>query len=229
MPGVAGANESLIANVRDAAAAVVPPGDDLVVVMSPHGSECGVYAEVAGSLDDFGIRERAVEEPAAPALARELAARWGRPLLAGPVDHGVTVPLLLGVARGRTVVAAALAEEAPAEEIRATARALARAVGELAGDRDVALVASAHTSSALSARAPLGCRPEAVAAADELVASLRGDGDLVAAAEELQIHGATCSAAPLLAWAEVFARSRREVLIEEHPFGVGYVVARALP
>ena len=41
--------------------------------------------------------------------ARDLAASWGRPLLDHPMDHGVTVPVLLGPLEG-PVVGVALAE-----------------------------------------------------------------------------------------------------------------------
>lgn len=212
-----------VERIRQAIAGIAFEGAETVVVLSPHGAASGVYARTSGSLRSFGIPDGSTELPVNGELARDLAARWGRPLLDEDLDHGALVPLRLLVGVRVPVVAACLSEDGSDD-----AAAIADFAGALdATGRRVAFVASAHTSSALSPRAPLGRRPEAEAAEERLVTALREGAGVGAAAGELLAAGGSCGLGPLLEFAAAFDGVPSEVLARAHPYGVGYLVARA--
>lgn len=199
---------------------------EVVVVVSPHGSRTGVYRRVAGSLDDFGVRGMDREWPTASEELVDLARSWGSDVLDDPIDHGVFVPLVLGCAHGLPVIAVALAERpGPAGGgTPACAEKLAQVVENL-GARAV-FIASAHTSAALSAKAPVTGLLHARATEQEALESLRGDaGSLCTTAEKLLTLAGTCSASSLAAFGHRFGGRTSEVLAYGCPFGVGYLVA----
>ena len=212
--------------IRRAARALRLEGAPLVVV-SPHGARSGVYGRVEGTLDGFGFPGLSLERPADEAAER-LARRWRKPLLDGPVDHGVLVALRL-VGGEAPVVAATIAEADTSDEALVVgaideAGALADALVDLDG-RDRVLLTSANTSAALSPRAPLTERPEAIEAEAALVRALTDDAaSLERHARRLALEGGSCAAAPLTVCARVLAGRRGSVRAHECPVGVGYAV-----
>lgn len=208
-----------------AAVGALELGPGTVVVLSPHGSATGVYARAAGSLREFGIPGGDVKRGVDRGLARDLASSWGRPMLDDDVDHGIAVPLAL-LARTERVVAASLDEALSHQESIDGARSFAAALGGLGGV--AAFVASAHTSSALSPRAPLGRSDVSAHAAEGFRRALEHGEGIEDAALLLARAGASCGAAPLVAFAALFPTTACEVVASEAPFGVGYVVARTL-
>lgn len=197
------------------------------VVLSPHGPATGIYRRASGSLRGFGVPDERGHGLVDAELVGELASRLGWPILDGDVDHGVHVPITQLHRSPRLVVGACLNEGLGDDAVTDAAVDLARALHAV--DRPVAFVASAHTSSALSPRAPLGHRPEAEAAERRFLTALRVGDDVRGAARSLLRDGASCGAAPLVAFAELLPEgTRSEILACEHPFGVGYLVARAL-
>ena len=197
---------------------------EAVVVLSPHGATTGVYRGVRGSLRSFGVPGPASTARTDDGLVTELALAWGRPVLDGDVDHGIQVPLSLVAPVETPVVAACLDEHATAEEAGSLASAFAVALRDTG--RRVAFVASAHTSSALSPRAPLGHRPEAETAAGTFVSALERGRGVDEAAHRLNRTGASCGAAPLVAFAELWPDDSSAIVAYEYPYGVGYLVAR---
>jgi len=204
---------------------------DLVVVLSPHAHATGVYDSVAGDLDNFGISGIELERPSDPDAVSTLASRWGKPVQREPIDHGVLVPLKT-LATGTTpVVAAGLAgaDEGAASPDEAIGAGLAfsGAIAELSRDRSLYLVVSAHTSSALTPRAPLTERAEAKPVEADVLRALAGDpSTLQDSVRDLWRVGGSCSPGTLAAYGRVFAGRVSEVLAYACPFGVGYVVAR---
>jgi hypothetical protein len=207
-------------------------GADTVIVISPHGSRAGVYGRAHGSLGGFGIEGQAVDRRGDPNTARLLADAWDRPLLEEPLDHGVVVPLLLGLGGDLPIVGVALPEltgsgASPLSEVLDEAGALARAIESLAAKGSHAVAASAHSSAALSARAPLTEIPGAREVDDNVVQALERDpalvGDLL---EPLHRVGGACGVGPLATMKELVAGFRNEELLRESPFGVGYLVGR---
>lgn len=196
---------------------------DLIVIVSPHGSRTGVYRSPRGDLRDFGVPGVHEERHTDPRVAADLAHAWGAPLLDAPADHGIVVPLALGFVPDVAVVAATFAESEPDT---AAAERFAAAVAAIASTRPIALLASANTSAALSPRAPLTERPEALAVEAELLAGIAED---CSAARELApamtTAGGSCAAGPLTVLGTLFAGHRAEVLAHEAPLGVGYLVA----
>jgi hypothetical protein len=205
--------------------AVVADGVDVVVIVSPHGEATGVHATVNGSLRPLGVPGVAVERLADGLAVRALARAWGRPLLDGGIDHGLVVPLALLDDDDRPVVAVALGES---DDPIAQARSLSSALAEVFGDRSIAVLASANTSIALSARAPLTERAEARAVESRLLARLQRDARAAAdLAPAVARDGGSCGAGPLTIFGELCAGEPVEVLAYEVPVGVGYLVARA--
>jgi hypothetical protein len=214
--------------VRDAIATLPWGPVDLVILLSPHGPRSGVYREVSGSLLGFGVRGLTGQWPTAVDRAEELASDWGVPLLDPPVDHGVLVPLLLGAAAGRPVVAATVAESTGSlgdlESSLADARRLAACLGPLGPH--TGFVASANSSAALTPRAPYGEQGGALEVEENLLAALRGDvGLLDALAPRLFDAGRSCAAPPLACLALLRAGSAGRLCAYERPAGVGYPVA----
>ncbi len=185
-----------------------------------------------GSLGGFGIRGVHVERRTDRKLARELATAWDKPMLDDAIDHGVLVPLLLGLPPNVVAVAATLKEitgpdAAAVPDAIEEGRALARAVEELAGDRDVIFAASAHTSAALSPSAPLMERPEAHELEDLVTIALEEDlGRLNAVDAALWERSGSCGAGPLCALGTLFPGRTARTSFREAPFGVGYLLAQ---
>jgi hypothetical protein len=201
---------------------------DLVAVLSPHGERSGVYRAAWGSLSGFGVTGIEGEWATAPGRAEELAEGWGVPLLDLPVDHGILVPLLLGAAGGRPVVAATIAETTGTggdfESSLRDARRLAPCLRRF-GPR-VGFVASVNSAAALSPRAPFGEQRAALEVEEKLLAALHADvGRLDALAPRLFDAGRSCAAAPLACLARLRPRSRGQLCAYERPAGVGYPVA----
>jgi aromatic ring-opening dioxygenase LigB subunit len=204
---------------------------ELIVLLSPHSRETGVYSAVAGSLDDFSVPGVELRRPTHAGAVDSLTAMWDKPALPAPVDHGVVVPLMLLASARTPVVAAGLAEvdeeTGSFDRARAHAVSFARAIARLSNESRLLLVVSAQTACALTPRAPLTERAEAKQTESEVIAALRGDpGSLRGSLEDLWKRGGSCSPGALAVYAEVFSGRASEVLAYEYPFGVGYVVAR---
>ena len=204
-------------------------------MVSPHGRSSGVYAGVMGSLDGFGVCGRSMTSATDADAAEELAGVWGRPFLEPPVDHGIAGALLImGWMGDRPVVAATLAGTtgpgAPGQPagVIEDAVGLADAVLSISNGRRFGLVASAHTSAALSPSAPLLDRPEGHALDERVLAALGHDASDIADIEPgLWRAAGACGAGPLTVFARLFAGRHAGVLAYEAPAGVGYLVAQA--
>lgn len=212
---------------------------DLLVIASSHGDFTGVHGSIEGSLEPFGPGLPALEAPGDMAAAMT-ASSSGLPLLEGRVDHGVTVPLLLlleavpDLAEGDAevlspvkfppLVAFVQGEDDP--DPLAFGRAVAEATQQLATDRSVAFLASAHSGAGLTPRAPL-TELEASKAFDErLLGALRTDvGDISSMPLSDWDAAGSCGAGPLIAFGELFSGQAAEIAAYEAPFGVGYLVA----
>ncbi|MBA2367042.1 MAG: hypothetical protein H0V77_11395 [Actinobacteria bacterium] len=198
---------------------------EAVTVVSPHGSEPGVYARVEGSLRGFGP---AIDggRPGGEGLAKELAAAASLPLLEGPCDHGVLVPALLGCAPGLELVGVSLGECSSSGEMPEPNAAALLAEALESFDGRVGLAASAHSGAALSASAPLTELEGAVEAEAAWIAALRSDvGASEAETRRLARVAGSCGAGPLGVLAAL-GRGRAAMFhAYERPFGVGYVVA----
>jgi aromatic ring-opening dioxygenase LigB subunit len=212
-------------NVRRAVESIDTGDVDAVVVVSPHGSRTGVYEKVAGSLGEFGIPgdERWWFGP--PDLAQEITRAWARPTLDGSIDHGAFVALsLLGDFKG-SVIATAFAEE---NATNSDAIDLIEALEGL--DARLLVIASAHLSASLSARAPLTYRPESEEIETRAVEVLGADPEpLTELGSDLATRGGSCSASTLQLYGRLFSGSRSHLLAYEKPVGVGYPVAVAVP
>lgn len=216
LPEVGGSRGAAVAA---AVKAVDLSGAGAIVLASPHGSVSGVYRRPAGDLDAFGPRGVKVAAEPAEDLGRSLSEAWGRPLLDGGADHGVVVPLRL-LSASAPVVAVAFEEGVDTHE----GVVLAEAVSKLGGA--IAFVASANLSAGLNDRSPLPSLEGAADADAAVIAALRDDpAALVARAESLARAG-SCAAPTLAAFGSLFAGRPCDVLAYEHPFGVGYAVAR---
>ena len=205
------------------------PRVDVTVLVSPHAPKTGVYATRRGSLDGFGIRGSEAEIPTDPELAEELRAAWGADVIDEPLDHGIVVPLLLRPFSA-PVVACGFAEvTGPGgchpSDVLADARSLAEAVGAFASAHRVLFVANAHSSAALSSRAPLMTRSEGTRLHDLLFdAAKRGTvGDLAeVTAADWHAAGA-CGVGPLVALAHLLPKAVVTGFHDCSPFGVGYL------
>lgn len=217
-------------SLRRAVGALEFADADCVVIVSSHGTWAGVYERPQGSLDDFGMGPIAVTARGDDELARDLKRAWGRPLLDGPADFGVCVPLLLGLARDRPVVGVALPEATgpgahPLDEVLGASEELAGAL-ELAGrTKDIAVVASAHSSAGLSPRAPLTEVPGAAELHSEVTRTLAGDPfQARTALMELGRAEGACGVGPLSLLTQLCRGWSCLSLRSESVFGVGYLV-----
>ena len=206
-----------------AAAAIDLTRAGTVVIASPHGSETGVYARPGGNLDGFGPRGISAEATGNADFAHALAERWGRPVLDGPADHGIVVPLRLLGTDGVAVVAVTFAEGLDAEGAAAEAGRLASALGAV--ETGFSFVASANTSAGLDERAPLPSLPGAREAESAVLEALRDDPAALVPGLPALARAGSCAAGPLAAFARLGAGRRCELVAYEHPFGVGYPVA----
>ena len=148
-----------------------------------------------------------------------------------PADHGIVVPLLLRPFP-TPVVACGFAEVTGPDgchpsEVLTAARGLADAVTALSSRCRVLLVASAHSSAALSARAPLTKRTEGTELHGLLVEAL-GEGSLdrltQLPADAWHAAGA-CGAGPLMTLAHLLPHAAVRGFHVCAPFGVGYLSA----
>ena len=218
--------------LRDAVAGLDLEGVETVIVVSPHGASAGVYAEPNGSLMGFGIPGAATQRRSDEELVRALAEAWRRPLLEQRADFGVIVPLMLGLAGDLPIVGATLPEitgpfAESAEEAITAAAELTHAIEAIAGRRDVAVVASAHSSAGLSARSPLAEVP----GAGEIDAALRDalthdPARVFELIDDLHSVGDACGVAPLAALAPLLSGWTNRSFRNESPFGVGYIVGK---
>lgn len=229
--GVKGALESFLSGGR------WDLGDaDLLVIASSHGTTTGVFGSIQGSLQGFGSGLPSLEASGAPDVATSMAAASGLPLLDGPVDHGVLVPLLLlnGLEEGITrapsgvrlppIVAFVQAEDDPDPLV--FGRATAEATRQLATDRSVAFLASAHTSAGLTPRAPLTELPAGKELDARLLEMLGTDvGNIASVSAQEWAAAGSCGAGPLTAFGELFKGSVAKVAAYEAPYGVGYLAA----
>jgi len=226
-------------SVRRIDAAAVPnvsPAEvDTIVLCSPHGASTGVYRRAWGSLDDFGVSGFDRGANANEDLAEKLAASWGRPLLDGPADHGVVVPLWW-LSPGFSVVACTFAEVTgpdPAGDflgVRRAADDLAHALRETDPRGAVAFVASAHLSAGLGRAAPLAELPGARDFDRAVVAALRDEPRRLLDLPVESWRGAgACGFGPLLVLARLCEVGRAREVHYESPFGVGYVTAEIRP
>lgn len=220
VPQVSGLRaEPGIEKVRAAVREVARDLGRSTVVLSPHGMGTGVYAGGRADLSSFGAPRADARVSAPDDVVRELAETWGKPVLDGPPDHGVAVPVLLGPL-APPVIGVAFAEGAdPTSDAASLADALSRS------DHDV--VASVNSGAGVTPRAPLTELNGAVALERDLADALGSDpagvGDV---AHALASDGGSCCLGPLLVLAELFSGGSAELLAHEWPFGVGYVVAR---
>lgn len=222
-PGHAAATES----VRSALGSLSFDEVDAIVLVTPHGPTTGVYEDVKGTLDGFGVVGVSLECATDPVLRDELAAAWGVPLIAEPIDHGALVPIVLLSPRVPVVVAS-VAESLAAEDAARAGKDLAAVLpSALSGTRRVGLIASANTSAGIGPRAPLPDLPGAVPLERSVALACETDvAGLADLAPEIMTTAGSCGAGPLTAFGRVFAGQKAEVLVHEHPFGVGYLVAR---
>lgn len=189
-------------------------GDDLVVVLSPHAERTGVYRSLEGSLSGFGLpdvggRFRAPKIPDMPLESVD-----------GPLDHGALVPLaLLGVPN--EIVAIGLHNMSDMSDVLGAIRGLVV-------ERDVFILASAHTSVRLTERAPLPYSFDAVRLESRFVTEIGSDCAVARElADELWAIGDSCSRTTLSAFGELFSGVEGTVMAYGSPFGVGYPVVTA--
>ena len=208
---------------------------DVIVLVSPHGPAAGIYERCEGSLSGFGIDGVEAVRATDVDLSRSLANAWGRTYIESPLDFGVVVPLLLGLGGTLPVVGVSLPQTtgpggSSLSDAIDAAKTLSRALMTVADERDVAVVASAHASAGLSARAPLTEVAGATEVDRELVAALEDDPARVEGlVERLHETGDACGAGPLAMLAQLFEGWRSEGVTYEAPYGVGYLVGQWLP
>jgi hypothetical protein len=216
--------------IRSAISTAVEAECELLIVVSPHSRSSGVYTAGAGSLDGFGMIGFDAAVPVAKEVAAELAVRWERPTLEGALDHGVVVPWLLARI-GVPVVAVGIREitgpgAGRIEEAVHDAQTLAGALERTASGHRALVMISAHTSAALSARAPLLDRPDGHRLDESVRAALESDvGHLAFISRELWLSSGSCGAGPLAVAGHLWGGRRARILAYGHPAGVGYLVA----
>lgn len=229
VPGVLAEPPADVADAATATAEVDVSGADVVVLVSPHGHASGVYAEVGGSLASAGPGGFDVGAPTDAGAVGEVAGRWGKPVLDGPCDHGIIVPMLL-MDVDAPVVAVTLAHSTGPgarhpEAAAGEGRDLAAALAPLLRRRRAAVVASAHTSAAIGAAAPLPDRPAAARLEAAVLGSLAEPAGLAAIPAALWADAGSCGAGPLTCLGLVLGGRGLSRTHYSHPFGVGYLVA----
>jgi hypothetical protein len=203
---------------------------DVVIVVSPHSRLSGVYKNGSGSLAGFGLTGFEASAPVQGEAAQDLASAWKRPRLEAPLDHGVVVPLLLRSIEV-PIVAVGLQEvtgpnAGSVEDVLRDAEALAGALDRTESNRRALVMISAHTSAALSPRAPLLDRPAGHRLDELVVAALESDaGRLTAISAALWKESGSCGVGPLAAAGFLWGGAGGRVLAHESPAGIGYVVA----
>ena len=206
-------------------------GCDVVVLLSSHGPRDGIYTEITGDLDGFGLKGIAVSVPTDGGVASELADAWEREPITDRADHGVVGTLSIVTPPG-PVVACTLAEitgpHAPGtvESAVESGFLFADALQRVATERRVGYIASAHTAASLTPKAPLALRPEGKELDDLILDCLATDcGSLARVDPDLWKEAGACGAGPLTAFGALFEGVRADVHAYDHPFGVGYLVA----
>ncbi|MEA2451955.1 MAG: Catalytic LigB subunit of aromatic ring-opening dioxygenase [Actinomycetota bacterium] len=197
-------------DVWDGFSRVRIPEDSLILILTPHAETAGVYTHARGSLKGFGVEG---EHELVIGLVDDLDI----PAIDGPLDHGALVPLALLDRPNPTLVLGLGDEYDGVDQVR-----------KVASDRDVFVIASAHTSARLSEGAPLPYSFDAVRLDARLITEI--ETDCVAArdlADELWAVGDSCSRSTLKAFGELFAGAEGSVLAYAAPFGVGYPVVTA--
>jgi aromatic ring-opening dioxygenase LigB subunit len=196
---------------------------ETVIVVSPHAPRTGVYAQLAGNLDEFGAPGIHAEAADANGLAAKLARLWKRSLLDDPADHGILVPLLLGCV-GAATIGVGLGEGESLDELEEDASALADALQEL--DEPIAVVASINGARGLTPRAPLTERAGSKMLDEALANALAREPDRIqAVARELAQTEASCCFGPLIAVTRARPRATFDIRAREDPVGVSYMVA----
>jgi MEMO1 family protein len=206
-------------------------GAEVFLVVSPHGRVAGVYARGTGTEASFGGPEARIDSPTDTRAAESLARAWKAPLLEDELDHGAVGCLHLLDVRRPSVVATLPETTGPGATTDACTamvegRKLAGAVKRAFNGSSVLVVASAHTSAALTPRAPLTEKPEGRALDDRVLTSLATDaGGLDDISCDAWTAAGSCGAGPFAAFGRLLSGRRADVLAYEHPFGVGYLVA----
>jgi aromatic ring-opening dioxygenase LigB subunit len=207
------------------------PDVSRAVLVSPHGSQAGVYAHCKGDLAGFGLPTISVDRSSDRSLAEEIAEHWGRPLLNEPLDHGAVVPLAMGIGSNVNVTVCTLPEVTGPRAL-SLGKALKYEVEPLidvlrgVGD-DVALIFSAHGSACLSERGPMLPNPVGSEVQHKISEALSGEVKrLRSITLEEWVASGSCSVAPLFLLYFLFSGRRSRLLAEEAPFGVGYMTAR---
>lgn len=200
------------AEARTAIGSLEIEGLDAIVVLSPHGSEIGVYDATIGDLGDFGAHQVAGEFRSHPGVVAELGNELV--VLERDVDYGVLVPALL----------AGWPDPVVGVAVGSVGSSIAR---RLAGSAHaIAVVASVNTSAALSSRAPLTQLPAAREVERDFLKVLQEDvGETANLAGDLARDGGSCAEGPLRVMAELFPGRAAHVLSYRAPVGVGYLVA----
>lgn len=218
------------AAIRRSIAALDLDGIEVIVIASPHGRVTGVYADVRGSLGQFGHPNILVARESDPGVAARLADAWGKPLLEEGADHGVLVPASL-LASDVPIIAVAFAEVVDrsaetAESVELEVEGLIETLSNVADTRSIMFVASANDSAGLTPRAPLTEVTGATELREKFLAAMREDiGKIDSLARRMWADTGSCGFAPLLCFARLFAGRAAEVLAAEQPVGVGYTVA----
>ena len=212
--------DSALERVRAASREVARVVPGTLVVVSPHARRTGVYLSTRGGLRAFGVARADATCRVDADLSARVADRWGRPVVGGPLDHGITVPLELLGHEG-PVVAIGIAED------EADVEGAARTVAEALRPLDASILASVNSGAGVTGRGPLTELPGGVALEEELGRVLRQDvAGLHELTKRLATLGGSCSLGPLLVLAHLLPGRSMQVLAHEWPVGVGYPVAR---
>lgn len=226
--GVSGSTvTAAVAQTVEAMGTVQLACPELIVLLSPHGAETGVYRRPRGSLANFGTPSVSVDRVTDAEVATRLAEDWRHPVLESEADHGVVVPLRLLPSTDVPVVACTLRGGDPIANARRDAESLAAVLRRLADSRPLAFLASMNTSSALSARAPLAERPEGRALDAAILDRVSGERASNWVPDDMWSAGGSCGAGPFAAWMLLCAGLLLEEVSYESPFGVGYLVTVA--
>lgn len=210
--------------IRDAIASIDIKGAELIVIVSPHAEATGVYREVAGNLAAFGVGDIAIAAETDEGLVAVAAEAGRTEILGEPIDHGVTVPLLLGKWELPIV---ALGMEEGGDDLHDPVARIARAAESIAERTDIALLASVNLSPGLSPRAPLTGLERAQESEEQLVEMVRADvGWLEYSGAVAARAMASCGAGPLSVLGRLLRGHPAEILAHEAPVGVGYLVAQ---
>ncbi len=219
---VASDHEPAFERVRAGSRAVVSAPASTRVVMSPHAPRTGVYLSQRGDLGGFGLRHVHAGHEVDAELVHEVASRWRRPALEGPLDHGIVVASRLLSLEG-PVISIGFGEEEP--DVAGAAAGLADVIAGLEGDAMV--IASVNSGAGITPAAPLAGLGGGPAQERELRSVLEADvAGVTELAPRLAAEGGSCGLGPLLVLGLLFAGVSMEVLAHEWPFGVGYLVAR---